>query len=251
MNEIKDLNLPNLANPPTNTTGSTGETQSMQNPTKDQNSGSLLYQYIFKIILIGDCNIGKTSLINRYIHNSFQSEYLCTIGVDFMMKTIDIDGKQIKLQIWDTAGMERYKQVTTSYYRGAQAAIVVFDLTNKASFLNIPKWVSGFYEYANPLFQKQLVIVGNKSDLVDQRQVSKEEIETFAKINCFEYIECSAKSGDNIEMIFKNIGAKLYDNYKSSDNSKKEQGKKTILNSNMSSFEDLLKKDKKNNCCSK
>jgi len=223
---------------------------------KDHISGSLLYQYIFKIILIGDCNIGKTSLINRYIHNSFENEYLCTIGVDFMMKTLEIEDKQIKLQIWDTAGMERYKQVTTSYYRGAQAAIVVFDLTNRSTFENVPKWVSGFYEYSNPLFQKHLVLVGNKSDLVNERKVSKEEIETYVKINSFEYIECSAKSGDNVENIFKNIGIKLYENYKTSNNLRRKSSevstpgsKGTILNSKMSHFEDLLNKKSKSKCC--
>lgn len=220
-----------------------------------ENNNTILYQYIFKIILIGDCNIGKTSLINRYIHNSFKKEYLLTIGVDFMMKTVEIDDKQIKLQIWDTAGMERYKQVTTSYYRGAQAAIVIFDLTKKDTFDNVPKWISGFYEYSNPLYQKHLVIVGNKADLIDERQVSKEAIDNYVKINSFEYIECSALSGQNVDDLFKTIGAKLYENYKSSNinNQRKSQDmfnmKGTVLNSNVSNFENILKKDNKGKCC--
>lgn len=233
-----------------NDTKSVGENMNKQN-NSNANNGLAMYQYIFKIILIGDCNIGKTSIINRYIHNTFESVYLCTIGVDFMMKTIDIDDRQIKLQIWDTAGMERYKQVTTSYYRGAQAAIVVFDLTNKTSFENVPKWISGFFEYSNPLFQKHLLLVGNKSDLVEERKVTQEEIETYIKINSFEYIECSAKDGKNIENIFINLGHKLYDNYKYANvvkSSPVETKKITILNSNIA-FQDLLKKEEKNKCC--
>ena len=86
-------------------------------------------QYIFKLILIGDSNTGKTSLINRYVHNTFDKKHMCTIGVDFMMKRLIVNNQPIKLQIWDTAGMERYKQITSSYYRGANGAVVVFDLS--------------------------------------------------------------------------------------------------------------------------
>ena len=123
-------------------------------------SRSSSYQYLFKIILIGDSFTGKTSLINRYIHKSFADKYLCTIGVDFTMKAVELTDKtNIKLQIWDTAGMERYKQITTSYYRGAQACIIVFDLTNKYTFENLNKWVREYNKYHNPLFEKNIILV--------------------------------------------------------------------------------------------
>lgn len=174
------------------------------------------YNYIFKVIVVGDPSIGKTSMINRYVTKTFSDKYILTIGVDFMMKTINYEDKTIKLQIWDTAGMERYRQITTSYYRGAQAALVVFDLTNKNSFTNVSRWINEFYQHCNPIYQKKVILIGNKSDLKEERQVTQEDINEFLKINNFPYFECSAKMGDNIENIFNEIAINLYKSYKNS-----------------------------------
>lgn len=169
------------------------------------------YQLLFKIILIGDSGIGKTSIINRYVNNMFTDKYLCTIGVDFMMKNVEVDKSSIKLQIWDTAGMERYRQITTSYYRGANAAIIVFDLTCRRSFESLKKWISMYYEYSNPLISKSVVLVGNKLDIEESREVSRDEIDDVLKLNPeFSYVEVSAKSGENIPLIFDQIALKLY-----------------------------------------
>ena len=148
----------------------------------DENS----YKFIFKIILIGDSGTGKTSLINRYIYNNFHEKYLCTIGVDFMMKKVVLDDNTvIKLQIWDTAGMEKYKQITSTYYRGAQGAIVVFDLSSQTSFNSVSKWVNDFKQISNPNYHQTIYIVGNKNDLVDKREVTQEDIDNYCEMNTF------------------------------------------------------------------
>lgn len=171
--------------------------------------------YIFKIILIGDSNSGKTSLITRYVNNTFDSKHLCTIGVDFMMKKVVINNKTIKLQIWDTAGMEKYKQITSSYYRGAQGAIVVFDLSSNKSFFSVKKWIDDFFQISGSKpNSKVIILVGNKSDLKEERQVSKEEINSFVEINAnIAYFDTSAKTGDGVNEMFKVIIEQLIEKY--------------------------------------
>ena len=170
------------------------------------------YQLIYKIILIGDTGTGKTSIINRYVHKVFETKYMCTIGVDFMMKKVLINGNEVKLQIWDTAGMEKYRQITTSYYRGAQGAIVVFDLTSKSSFDSVKKWIDDFCSISCPSADngKTIIVVGNKNDLHDLRAVSDEEINKFISMNNFSYFETSAKTGDGVETIFDVFVNKFY-----------------------------------------
>ena len=178
------------------------------------NNASPNYQYIFKVILIGDSNTGQTSLINRFVNKTFDEKYLCTIGVDFFMKTIEVDEQTIKLQIWDTAGMEKYKSISSSYYRGSHAAFVIFDLTNKNTFDSITKWIEAYHKSNNPQFQKNVVLIGNKSDLVDSREITRAEAENFAKMNKMVYWETSAKEGNNVEEVFTYIGQLLFETYK-------------------------------------
>lgn len=232
-------------------------TNTIENLPLESNSNfekdNFSYQYIFKIILIGDANIGKTSLINRYVTNCFNDRYICTIGVDFMMKSIQYDNQTIKLQLWDTAGMEKYKQITTSYYRGAQAAIICFDLTSKQSFSSLSKWVDDFCQFYNPIFQKIILIVGNKSDLIDSREVSQEEIDNYIKLNNFKYYETSAKSGDNVEELFLELAKSLYSSYKNNMNSQIKnaiQMRKSTLTAGDNKFQNLMtKENKKKSCC--
>lgn len=178
----------------------------------DENS----YKFIFKIILIGDSGTGKTSLINRYIYNNFHEKYLCTIGVDFMMKRVVLDDNTvIKLQIWDTAGMEKYKQITSTYYRGAQGAIVVFDLSSQTSFNSVSKWVNDFKQISNPNYHQTIYIVGNKNDLVDKREVTQEDIDNYCEMNNFAYLETSAKTGEGVEKMFMGFAKELVTKYES------------------------------------
>ena len=167
------------------------------------------YDYIFKLILIGSSGVGKSSILQRYIQKIFNAEYTCTIGVDFFMKTINIRDKSIKLQLWDTAGTEKFKSITTGYYRGANAAFVVFDLTSKSSFDSVSDWIENYYKYSNPDSEKYVILIGNKSDLKENREVTQEQIDNFTLNNKIKYFETSAKNGENIEECFYFIAEKL------------------------------------------
>ena len=160
------------------------------------------YDYLFKVLLLGDSDVGKSSLILRYTEETFNSKLVNSIGVDFKMKKKEIDGKVIKVQIWDTAGHERFRSITYSYYRGANAIIIVFDLSDKKSFISITEWLKQIEKHAKENVFKFLV--GNKSDLVDERQVSYDEAKQYADEHELPYIETSAKEGININELFDN-----------------------------------------------
>ncbi|TNN14867.1 Ras-related protein isoform 3 [Schistosoma japonicum] len=128
------------------------------------------YDYLFKLLLIGDSGVGKTSILLRFSDNLFNQTFISTIGIDFKIRTVDIDGKKIKLQIWDTAGQERFKTITTAYYRGAMGIMLVYDITNQHSFNNIKTWMQNIDEHANNDVEKMLL--GNKCDVDEKRQIS-------------------------------------------------------------------------------
>ena len=129
------------------------------------------YDLLFKLLLIGDSGVGKTSILLGYSDNNFNNNFIPTIGIDFKIKTIELHGKKIKLQIWDTAGQERFISITTSYYRGAMGIMLVYDVTNSKSFDNIAKWLRNIQEHSNPDVEK--MILGNKCDMEDKRVASK------------------------------------------------------------------------------
>lgn len=219
---------------------------------RKRDDSKFTYQFIFKIILIGDSGTGKTSIMQRFVTSQFSDKYSCTIGVDFMTKSIQIEKETIKLQIWDTAGMEKFRQITTSYYRGAQAVIICFDLSNRITYNSLSKWINDFCTNHNPVLEKIVIIVGNKADLIDERAVSIEEIENFVKENKYIYFETSAKTGDNIDILFDSVGKTLHSNYKTDKNSQIKnsvQIKRTNL-SEVDNFQNLLQNNKKNNKCS-
>ncbi|XP_036096272.1 ras-related protein Rab-8A isoform X2 [Molossus molossus] len=130
------------------------------------------YDYLFKLLLIGDSGVGKTCVLFRFSEDAFNSTFISTIGIDFKIRTIELDGKRIKLQIWDTAGQERFRTITTAYYRGAMGIMLVYDITNEKSFDNIRNWIRNIEEHASADVEK--MILGNKCDVNDKRQVSKE-----------------------------------------------------------------------------
>ena len=205
------------------------------------------YEYIFKIILIGSSSVGKSSILQRYIQKVFNNSYSCTIGVDFFMKSIDVGEKSIKLQLWDTAGTEKFRSITTGYYRGANAAFVVFDLTSKPTFDCLNEWIENYYKYSNPDSEKNVVLIGNKSDLVDQREVTPEEIENFAKDNHIMYFETSAKDGANIDECFYFIAEQLVKQYENKDNNEVKRND-LISNDNLKKNTVVLIGDNKK-CC--
>jgi small GTP-binding protein len=162
----------------------------------------MTYDYLFKVIAVGDGAVGKTSITLRFSTGTFRDSYIMTIGVDFAVKTIDVGtsegAKKIKLQIWDTGGQERFSYVRPLYYKGAMGGLVVFDVTQVESFQNIPKW---FEEVKKNRGNIPLILVGNKVDLPD-RKINGEQAKELAKKNGVQYLETSAKTGESIERIF-------------------------------------------------
>ena len=158
------------------------------------------YDFLFKLILIGDSGVGKTCMMFRFSNDFFQTAFIPTIGIDFRIKTVLLRNKRIKLQIWDTAGQERYDTMTTSCYRGAVGIIIVYDITNYTSFNNIPKWLKAIQEHANEDVEKMLI--GNRCDKEDERVIPKERGEGIAKENNILFFETSAKTGVNIDYAF-------------------------------------------------
>ncbi|XP_032417597.1 ras-related protein Rab-8B [Xiphophorus hellerii] len=155
------------------------------------------YDYLFKLLLIGDSGVGKTCLLFRFSEDAFNTTFISTIGIDFKIRTVELDGKKIKLQIWDTAGQERFRTITTAYYRGAMGIMLVYDITNEKSFDNIRNWIRNIEEHASADVEK--MILGNKCDMNDKRQVSKERGEKLAIDYGIKFLETSAKSSINVE----------------------------------------------------
>lgn len=165
------------------------------------------YDYAFKFILVGESGVGKTSLIERYINKHFVFISDITIGVEYKYKIINIDNKKIRIEIWDTAGQERFQSITRSYYRNAISVFLVYDITQRMSFIRIPRWIGTLNQNApnNLLFK---VLIGNKIDNDYMRQVSKKEGKKMANSYNIPFYEVSAKSDNKISDIFTDI-AKL------------------------------------------
>ncbi|XP_032809455.1 ras-related protein Rab-8A [Petromyzon marinus] len=158
------------------------------------------YDYLFKLLLIGDSGVGKTCVLFRFSEDAFNSTFISTIGIDFKIRTIDLDGKKIKLQIWDTAGQERFRTITTAYYRGAMGIMLVYDITNEKSFENIKNWIRNIEEHASADVEK--MILGNKCDMNERRQVTRERGEKLAIEYGIKFMETSAKASINVEEAF-------------------------------------------------
>ena len=161
------------------------------------------YDFLFKIVLIGDSGVGKSNLLSRFTRNEFNLESKTTIGVEFATRSILADSKLIKAQIWDTAGQERYRAITSAYYRGAVGALLVFDISKSSSFENIEKWLKELKEHADP--KMVVMLVGNKSDLRHLRAVKTEDAASFAEKNGLAFIETSALDSSNVEVAFQRI----------------------------------------------
>jgi len=161
------------------------------------------YDYLFKLLLIGDSGVGKTCILFRFSEDAFNTSFISTIGIDFKIRTIELEDKKIKLQIWDTAGQERFRTITTAYYRGAMGIMLVYDVTNEKSFDNIKNWIRNIEEHANTDVEK--MILGNKCDISDRRQVPKERGDQLAIEYNIKFMETSAKSSYNIEEAFINL----------------------------------------------
>ncbi|PCH33681.1 ras-domain-containing protein [Wolfiporia cocos MD-104 SS10] len=158
------------------------------------------YDFLMKYIVIGEAGTGKSCLLHQFTHNSFKDHSQHTIGVEFSSRTIKLGEKRIKLQLWDTAGQERFRSVTRSYYRGAAGAILVYDITSRASFTNLAQWLADARALASPYLVT--VLVGNKSDREEDREVEWAEASKWAAENDLHFLEASSLSGDNVEAPF-------------------------------------------------
>lgn len=169
-----------------------------------------MYDYLFKIVIIGESGVGKSNILSRYVSNKFKTDTATTIGVEFTIKTMQltIDGKpvSVKLQLWDTAGQERYKSVTASFYRGAVGALVVYDLTRRQTFEKSVDWMQ---ELRNQVEDVQIILVGNKQDLAQMREVQEAEGQNQADTQNVLFVETSAQSGENVEQAFEILVRKI------------------------------------------
>mmetsp|Transcript_18071 Transcript_18071/g.31169 ORF Transcript_18071/g.31169 Transcript_18071/m.31169 type:complete len:205 (+) Transcript_18071:58-672(+) len=157
------------------------------------------HDLFFKIVLVGDSGVGKSSLLLRFVANTFPAPQL-SVGVDFKVRTVQVNDKVIKTQIWDPAGNERYRSITKAYYRGADAVVIVFDVTNEASFNSVGSWIKDIDEEGLEAIPK--VLVGNKSDLGAVRVVSTKDAEAMAKRLGMQFFETSARTNSSVEDIF-------------------------------------------------
>ncbi|GAA5843958.1 hypothetical protein JCM3766R1_006118 [Sporobolomyces carnicolor] len=161
----------------------------------------------FKLVFLGEQSVGKTSLITRFMYDTFDNTYQATIGIDFLSKTMYLEDRTVRLQLWDTAGQERFRSLIPSYIRDSSVAVVVYDITNRQSFMNTSKWVDDVRsERGNDVI---IVLVGNKTDLNDKRQVTTEEAEQKSKELNVMFIETSAKAGHNVKTMFRKIAQAL------------------------------------------
>ena len=159
-----------------------------------------IYDILLKLIIVGDTGVGKTNIISRYIKNEFSLTTKSTIGVEFGSKLVKKNGKLIKLQIWDTAGQERCKSITSAYYKGAKGAFVVYDITREKTFKDIDKWITELKENGNE--EMIIILIGNKLDLEDNRQIIIDDVTRKAKELKIGFFETSALDGSNIEQAF-------------------------------------------------
>ncbi|KAJ7445724.1 GTP-binding protein ypt1 [Mycena galericulata] len=167
------------------------------------------YDYLFKLLLIGDSGVGKSCLLLRFADDTYTESYISTIGVDFKIRTIELEGKTVKLQIWDTAGQERFRTITSSYYRGAHGIIVVYDVTDNDTFTNVKQWLQEIDRYASEGVNK--LLVGNKSDLTGKKVVEYSVAKEFADQLTIPFLETSAKNATNVEQAFLTMAKQIKD----------------------------------------
>ncbi|XP_075049248.1 ras-related protein Rab-25 [Mixophyes fleayi] len=162
------------------------------------------YNLVFKVVEIGESGVGKTNLLSRFTRNEFNHDSRTTIGVEFSTRTLMLDGHLVKAQIWDTAGLERYRAITSAYYRGAVGALLVYDITKHQSYESVDRWLKELYDHADASIV--VMLVGNKCDLTEEaREVPTDEAKMYADTNGLLFMETSALDSTNVELAFETI----------------------------------------------
>ena len=178
------------------------------------------YEMMIKVILIGDSGVGKTNIMSKYLKNQFMENSKATVGVEFGSKLFNHEGHKIKAQIWDTAGQEKYKAITGAYYKGSKGAFVVYDITRKETFVSVERWVNDLKSTSDP--KLTIILIGNKNDMEDQRQVTKEQGEEKAKSFGCAFLETSALSGDNLDKAFTLMVKEIFEKFNSESTGEEE-----------------------------
>ena len=202
-------------------------------------------EYTFKVLLIGDSSVGKTSLISRFVDDAFAQSYTATVGIDNKAKVVDLDGFRVKLQIWDTAGQERFRTLTTAYYRGAQGIALVYDITRPNTFRNATYWMTSIEEHAPPGAKK--ILIANKADLYPDREISTPEGQGQAS-NCdMSYFEVSAKTGEGVTEAFIALAQEM------KESATRQEMRRVVAGHRQGSggikLNNDLRKGRKGNCC--
>ncbi|CAM9179047.1 unnamed protein product [Lampetra planeri] len=166
------------------------------------------YNFVFKVVLIGESGVGKSNLLSRFTKNQFSHDSRTTIGVEFSTRTVELNGFTIKAQIWDTAGLERYRAITSAYYRGAVGALLVYDITKHLTYESVERWLKELYEHADPHIV--VMLVGNKTDLESVRSVPTDEARDFAEKKNLMFLETSALESTNVEAAFNRVLAEIH-----------------------------------------
>ncbi|KAJ8273603.1 hypothetical protein GJAV_G00103490 [Gymnothorax javanicus] len=166
------------------------------------------FNFVFKVVLIGESGVGKSNLLSRFTKNEFNHDSRTTIGVEFSTRTVQLDTLTIKAQIWDTAGLERYRAITSAYYRGAVGALLVYDITKHLTYESVERWLKELYDHADQHIV--VMLVGNKTDLESVRTVPTEEAKDFAEKNNLLFMETSALDSTNVENAFNNVLAEIH-----------------------------------------
>lgn len=183
----------------------------MMNASQTSSATSVEYHYLYKLLLIGNSGVGKSCLLTRFADSTYEDIQTSTIGVDFKIRTIEIENKRIKLQIWDSAGQERFRTIAAAYYRGAHGIGVVFDVTDEKSFQSAQEcWVEEIEN--NNCSSARKLLIGNKCDLDGEREVSQEDAEELAERYGMNYIETSAKTSENVIEAFETISRDIFEN---------------------------------------
>ncbi len=172
--------------------------------------------HLFKLVVVGDSGVGKSSIMMRFSEDAFSESYISTIGVDFKLRTIELHKKRVRLQIWDTAGQERFRTITSAYYRGADGILLVYDVTDMTSFEHVDEWmaeVDKFTSLCNPRPVK--ILLGNKGDLETDRQVERKAAETYAAKLGIPFFETSAKTNTYVDIAFYQVAESLLDRHQS------------------------------------
>jgi small GTP-binding protein len=199
------------------------------------------YDMIFKIVLIGDTSVGKTNILSKYLSNEFDPDSKATVGVEFGTRDFQIENNKVKVQIWDTAGQERYRSITNAYYKGAKGSLLVYDITNPKTFENLDKWLSDLK--ANAEEKISVVLIGNKSDLEEERQISIEQGKEKAAFFKLAFMETSALNGNNIEKAFNELITDVYKNH----HEMFEKQAKVEISDKAIDLENVKKEDKNDN----